>query len=187
MAISAETRQKMEGFAREQAAYYLEDAEISYLEKLRKKGAKTREKMRAKLDRFHGHTVQSGEAQADLLLLMTDSISDLLAQGMTEEEAFEQSKQRLAADCENTKALSMKDRYLAYIAEKPLWLEEAVGLYYAALLLLGAVLGAIAGFFLGYYLFDAPLYIPIAASAGALSLIGLCAAMLIHASLLRRR
>ena len=52
MSFSAETQEKINQFAEEQALYYLDNAEMTYQEKLRTKASRTRQKAGRKLLRF---------------------------------------------------------------------------------------------------------------------------------------
>lgn len=186
MSISAETKKKIDQFAKEQAAYYLEDAELSYLEKLRKKGALTKEKVARKLDRFRNSTGRSHDAQGELILYVTDSMADLMAEGLSEQDALEKAKERLAFRNENTYTDALKDKYRAYYMEMPLGVQEAIGLLYGAMVILGAVLGGVAGFFLGTYVFSYPLWASILVSAAVGVGLGLPVAMLKNASIIRK-
>jgi len=111
MTVSNETRKRIEDFSREQSRYYLDRAHMTYWEKLQNKAEQTQRKVAKKAERFKFRSQQSEEAQGDLMLYMNDFMEDLIAQGATEEEAFEQARKELACGSGSNAAMSLQDRY----------------------------------------------------------------------------
>ncbi|MFD1901691.1 hypothetical protein GQR36_19845 [Enterococcus termitis] len=93
MTINSDTQQKIKQFSKEQAELYLNDAEMTYMEKLRRKAGKNREKVGQKLARFKNTSDKGQEIQDDMILYMNDYITDLIAGGMQEQEALKKRVQ----------------------------------------------------------------------------------------------
>ena len=146
MSISNDTKKKMESFAREQSQNYLSDAELSHIERLRKKGAQTKEKIEAKLSRFKGTSDKSAEAQGDMLLYMSDYMNDLISQGMNEQEAFEKAKQQLSFESKSPCNYDLKEKYRQYYENLSIDYYETTGLLYGGFTILGLTLGGLIGF-----------------------------------------
>ncbi|WP_416825630.1 hypothetical protein [Ectobacillus polymachus] len=146
MNISNETKKKMEIFAREQSQFYLSDAELSYIERLRKKGVQTMGKVSEKLSLFKGTSDKSAEAQGDMLLYMSDYMEDLMSQGMSELDAFEKAKQQLAFESKSVNNADLKEKYLQYYENLTPEYYEKVGLFYGGFVILGLTIGALLGF-----------------------------------------
>lgn len=149
MKISLETKQKIEQFAEEQSKQYLDEAEMTYLEKLRLKTGEAKNKLNKKRIRLRSNSEQGLEAQNDMILYMHDYIEDLLTQGLSEEEAFLKAKQEMAFASGSVHEASLNERFEAcYKGSDPSGY-EAVGLLYAGFVMLGLVFGGLIGFFAG--------------------------------------
>ncbi len=185
MGISNEMKKKVDQFAKEQAQFYLDDAELSYIEKLRKKGSITKGKITAKLAKFKSSSDRSNEAQGDMILYMSDYMNDLISQGLSEQEAFDKARQQLAFDSRSSQAADLQEKYKKYYEQLSPGVYEAIGMYYAAFSIFGIVVGALAGSLLGLYIFSVPLWISIALSTAAGFFLGIATAMLMHASVVR--
>lgn len=72
MNFSDEIMEKIKQFAKEQSQHYLEEAEMTYLEKLRRKTGQIKSKFMAKLAKLKSRTDISLEAQNDMILYMSD-------------------------------------------------------------------------------------------------------------------
>lgn len=145
MSFSKETERKIERFAAEQSEKYLSQAEMTYLEKLRKKARGTRARIGERLAKFKAKSAERVDAQNDLALYMNDCMSDLIAQGMTEQEAFEKAKAELAAP-DSEQARELQERWVQYYQNKDVAEQEAVGLLYGGFLFLGIAVGGLVGF-----------------------------------------
>jgi len=149
MNFSKETQRKIDLFAKEQSQLYLEESEMTYLEKLRRKAGQTKSKLDRKLARFRGSSEQAQEARNDMFLYMNDYMNDLVSQGLSEEEAFEKASTELAASRQNDNAdlhADFHERIRQYYLTKDPADYEAVGLFYAGFLFLGIVVGGLIGF-----------------------------------------
>lgn len=102
---------KVESFAREQAPYYLEEVEMTYREKLHRKTIQTKDKATKKLARFKNRSEKGKEAEDDMVLYMTDYINDLIARGMSEEDAFEKAETDLKKDSGSIYSSALQDKY----------------------------------------------------------------------------
>lgn len=187
MNLSSQTKQQIERFSKEQSRHYLESAELSYLQKIQQKGKVTREKLESKIKKITGNSTQNKEAQEDMMLYMTDYIMDLVANGMSEQEAFERAQQDLAFQSGSTQAGNLEDKYRQYYETQDIALMEAIGLYYGAGTLLGVTIGGVTGLILGNVLFsDVAFWIPIGVGALVGVVLGASFGMLMNASLLRK-
>lgn len=146
MSFSKETQQKINQFAKEQSQHYLDAAEMTYMEKLRKKTEQTKQKAGRKLARFKNRSDQALEAQDDMILYMSDYISDLMTNGMTEQEAFDKAKEQLAASGESELHNDIQERFREYYENRDLAADEAIGLFYAGFAIIGLVGGALVGY-----------------------------------------
>jgi hypothetical protein len=146
MSFSLETQQRIEQFAREQSQHYLEKAEMTYLEKLRKKSGQTKRKIGRKLARFKSRSEQGREAQNDMLLYMSDYMEDLMSKGLSEQEALEKAKEELAASSESDRHADLRERFYQYYGDRDPADYEAAGLLYGGFLILGVAAGALVGY-----------------------------------------
>ena len=152
MTFNKETQRKIDQFAKEQSQLYLEESEMTYLEKLRRKAGQTRSKLNRKLARFRGSSEQALEARNDMFLYMSDYMNDLISQGLSEEEAFDKASTELAASRQSDKTdlhADFHERIKQYYLTKDPADYEAIGLFYAGFLILGIVAGAFVGFMAG--------------------------------------
>src|SRR5690606_27396664 len=111
MSFSRETVEKINKFAKEQSQHYLEEAEMTYMEKLRRKSDQTKGKIMAKLAKFKSHSDTALEAQNDMILYMSDYMKDLIAEGLSEQEAFEHAKKELQFRSETEKSADLQERF----------------------------------------------------------------------------
>lgn len=146
MSYSHEIQQKINRFAKEQAQLYLEEAEMTYLEKLRRKTGQTKREIGRKLARFKGSSEQGREAQNDMILYMSDYISDLISQGLSEQDAFERAKEELSASGDSNRHAELHDRLRQYYENLGPEYVEAVGLLYGGFLFIGIVAGTLVGY-----------------------------------------
>jgi len=79
MNFSDEIKEKIKQFAKEQSQYYLEEAEMTYLEKLKYKTGQIRSKLMKKLAKLKSRSDLSIEAQNDMILYMSDYMKDLIS------------------------------------------------------------------------------------------------------------
>ncbi len=183
MTFSREIRDKMVQFAKEQSQYYLDEAEMTYLERLRRKTGQARNRIAAKLAKFKGRSAMAQEAQNDLILYMSDYMKDLMEKGLSEEEAFERAKEELAYRSESARSADLHERFARYYENRDPALEEAIGLFYAGFLFFGVSIGALTGFLEGggRETFLTGGWIDAAIGAVAGTVIGLGAGLISHA------
>lgn len=146
MTINQDTQQKINKFAKEQSTLYLNDAEMTYMEKLRRKAGKNRDKLGQRLSRFKNTSIKSREVQDDMILYMIDYINDLVASGMTEQEAFEKASAELTFSSQTDQSDKLQEQFAQYYATIDPADYEIIGLFYAGFVLLGLSLGALIGF-----------------------------------------
>lgn len=149
MTFSDEMKDKMNQFAKEQSKFYLEDAEMTYIEQLRRKTGQAKGKITAALAKFRSRSDTALEAENDMVLYMSDYMNDLMAEGLSEEEAFERARQELRFRSDTKEAATLQDRFAEYYQNRDPADYEAIGLFYAAFVILGMVIGALTGFFGG--------------------------------------
>lgn len=146
MNFSQETQQKMNQFTKEQSRYYLDAAEMTYWEKLRRKSEQSKRKLGKKLMRFQAGSDQGREAQNDMLLYMSDYMTDLITKGMTEQEAFARASEELQSASDSEYAAGLEERFRQYYTDRNPADYEAVGLFYGGFLFLGFTVGGLIGF-----------------------------------------
>lgn len=137
---------KINQFAKEQSQIYLEEAEMTYLEKLRRKTTKTKHKIGAKLARFKGSSSQAIDAQNDMILYMSDYMNDLMSKGLTEQEAYEKAKVELAASGVSDIHTDLHERYRQYYENRDPRDYEVIGLLHGGFTIIGLAIGAIVGY-----------------------------------------
>ena len=148
MGFSGETQQKINQFAKEQAQYYLDDAEMTYIEKLRRKTGQTKQKIGRKLARFKRDSDRALEAQSDMILYMSDYMNDLMSKGLSERDAFEKARAELASSGDSDLRDCLNERFRQYYENRDPAEYEAAGLFYAGFTTIGIVAGALAGYIL---------------------------------------
>lgn len=146
MGLSPEMKEKITQFAKEQAPHYLEEAEMTYMEKLRQKAGQARNKIVTKLAKLKNRSQASFEAQNYMMLYMSDYMKDLMAEGLSEQEAFERAKVDLTFRSDTAKSADLQARFAAYIENRDPADYEAIGLFYAGFMFFGVSVGALAGF-----------------------------------------
>jgi len=146
MSFSHEIKEKINQFAKEQSQHYLEEAEMTYLEKLRLKTGQTKKKISAKLAKLKSRSETSLEAQNDMILYMSDYMNDLKAEGFSEQEAFERAKEELKFRSETVKSADLQERFAEYYENRDPADHEAIGLFYGGFMFFGQSIGALIGF-----------------------------------------
>ena len=146
MSFSHETQEKINRFAKEQSQHYLNAAEMTYMEKLRKKAGQTKHKIGMKLSRFKGVSDNAREAQNDMVLFMNDYMNDLISKGLSEQQALEKAKEELAASGAADVNVDLQERFQQYYENRSPAVYEAVGLFYGGFMSVGIVGGAIIGY-----------------------------------------
>ena len=151
MSFSKETERKIARFAREQSLHYLDEAEMTYLEKLREKAGRARGKFDRKIARFRSNSDQAREASSDLFLYMSDYMNDLISQGLSEQDAYEKASTELASGegGESDHHADFHGRIQHYYDNLAPEQYEMVGVFYGGLLFLGLAIGALIGFISG--------------------------------------
>lgn len=146
MSFSHEIKEKINQFAKEQSQHYLEEAEMTYMEKLQRKTYQTKSKIMAKLAKLKSRSETSLEAQNDMILYMSDYMNDLIAEGLSEQEAFERAKEELKFRSETAKSADLQERFAEYFKNHSPADYEAIGLFYAGFMFFGLSIGALVGF-----------------------------------------
>lgn len=146
MKFSDEMKGKIRQFAKEQSQYYLEEAEMTYLEKLKYKTGQMRGQVAAKLSKLKKESNMSIEAQNDMMLYMSDYMNDLIEHGISEQEAFERAKEELKFRSETTDSANLQKRFAEYYENLDTAHYEAIGLFYAGFMFFGVSIGALTGF-----------------------------------------
>ncbi len=126
MSFSPEIKEKINKFAKEQSPHYLEEAE-------RRKTGQNRSET-------------SLEAQNDMIVYMSDYMNDLIAKGLSEQEAFERAKEELKFSSENEKAADLQQRFTEYYENFDVADYDAIGLFYAGFAVFGLSIGGLIGF-----------------------------------------
>jgi len=146
MNFSDEVREKIKQFAKEQSQHYLEEAEMTYLEKLHHKIGQTKSRFTNKLSKLKSHSNVSLDVQNDLILYMSDCMKDLMEKGFSEQEAFERAKEELKYSSESTRTADLHDRFAEYYKNYDPADYEVIGLFDAGFMFLGLSIGALSGF-----------------------------------------
>ena len=146
MSFSHETQESISQFAKEQSRHYLNAAEMTHMEKLRKKAGQTKQKFGIKLSRFKGVSSHTLEAQNDMVLFMSDYMEDLILRGLSEQQALEKAKEELAASGEFNLNVGLQERFQQYYENQDPANLEAVGLFYGGFLFAGVIIGALIGY-----------------------------------------
>lgn len=149
MSFSRETQEKIKRFAKEQSQNYLEEAEMTYMEKLRRKSGQTKDKIGRKLSRFKGHSDKGLEAQNDMVLYMSDHMNDLMSQGLTEQEAFEKASEAMKQGSGSEQSANFNERLRQYIENRDLAAQEVIGVFYGGLMFIGMAAGGLIGYLAG--------------------------------------
>ncbi|NLT95836.1 MAG: hypothetical protein GXW85_09970 [Clostridia bacterium] len=146
MSFSNEIREKIKQFAREQSRHYLEEAEMTYLEKLKYKTGQLSSKVTANLAKLKSRSNLSIEAQNDLILYISDYMKELMEEGLSEEEAFERAKEEFKFRSETIESADLQKRFAQYYENLDPARYEAIGLFYAGFMFFGVSIGALIGF-----------------------------------------
>ncbi len=139
-------KEKIKQFAKEQSQYYLEEAEMTYLEKLQHQIGQTKRKVTNKLSKLKTRSNVSIDVQNDLILYMSDYMNDLMENGVSEQEAFERAKEELKFQSETTRSSDLKDKFVEYYENFNPADHEAIGLFYAGFMFFGISVGGLIGF-----------------------------------------
>ncbi len=116
MSFSPEIKEKIDEFARELLQYYLEEAEMTYMEKLRWEIGQTKNKIMARLGKLKSRSETSLEVQNDMIIHMSNYMNDLIAEGFSEQGAFERAKEELKFCCETAKYADLHLDYICIIS-----------------------------------------------------------------------
>jgi len=146
MSISFETQQKINQFAKEQSQHYLDAAEMTYMEKLRRKTGATKRRIGAKLARFKGSSDQAVDVQNDLILYMSDYISDLMTNGFSEHDAYEKAMEEMVSSGDSDFQSVIQKRYCQYYENYDPAIFKVAGLFYGGFVTLGLVMGALVAY-----------------------------------------
>lgn len=146
MNFSDEIREKIKQFAKEQSQHYLEEAEMTYLEKIQHKIGQTKSRFTNKLSKLKSRSDVSLDVQNDLILYMSDYMKDLMEKGFSEQEAFERAKEELKYSSESTKTADLHDRFAEYYKNYDPADYEVIGLFDSGFMFLGISIGALSGF-----------------------------------------
>lgn len=146
MSFSSDIKEKIIQFAKEQSQHYLEEAEMTYMEKLRRKTGQAKSKFMSKLAKLKSRSETSLEAQNDMILYMSDYMNDLIAEGISEQEAFERAKDELTFRSETEKSADLQEQFAKYYENRDPADYEAIGLFYAGFMFFGISIGALIGF-----------------------------------------
>jgi len=146
MNLSDEIMEEIKRFAKEQSQYYLDEAEMTYLEKLRLKTGQIKNSFTAKLAKLKSRSDLSIEAQSDMILYICDYMKDLMEQGLSEQEAFERAKEEFRFRSNTAKSADLQERFAEYYKNRNPADYEAIGLFYAGFLFFGLAIGTLIGF-----------------------------------------
>lgn len=146
MNFSQEIKDKVNKFAKEQSQHYLEEAEMTYMEKLKRKTGQAKNKIIDKLSRLKRRSDTSLEAQNDMVVYMSDYMKDLMDGGLSEQEAFEQAKEELKFRSDTAKSADLQEQFAEYYKKYDSAAYEAIGLFYGGFMFFGFSLGALTGF-----------------------------------------
>ena len=151
MSLTNETKNKINKFAQEQTQNYLETSEMTYIEQLRKKSSRTKDRIGAKIAKFKARSEKSEEVRDDMILYMSDYINDLISQGMSEQEAFDKAKSEMAevSKAEAGRHMDLNDRIEEYYKKKSPEAYETEGLMFGGFSTVGVVLGGLIGYITG--------------------------------------
>ena len=134
MSFSRDIQERINRFTKEQSQNYLQDAEMTYIEKLRKKSGQTKRKIDKQLSKFKGRSDQAREAQDDMMLYMSDYMNDLMSQGLTEQEAFIKASEELQFASNSEQSEDLHERFQQYYENRDPADYEAIGLFYGGFL-----------------------------------------------------
>lgn len=146
MNFSREIQEKINRFVKDQSQNYLQDAEMTYMEKLRRKTGQTKRKVGTKLARFKGQSNKGLEAQNDMLLYMSDYMNDLMSQGLSEQQAFDKASEEMKFASDTEQATDLSERFQQYYQNRDPASDEAIGLFYASFPTLGLIIGGLIGY-----------------------------------------
>lgn len=146
MNISNETQQKINRFADEHSQHYLENTEMTYMEKLRGKSSRVKNKVGEKMAKFRSHSERGREVRGDIILYMNDYMSDLISQGMNEKEAFDKASAEMA---EAGESKTRYDGIIDYYSKKSPEEYASEGIFYGGFSIIGIVTGGLIGYLTG--------------------------------------
>jgi len=149
MSFNRETEERIQRFAQVQSQNYLEEAEMTYLEKLRRKSYQTKDKITRKASRFKRRSDIGLDAQNDMVLYMSDFMADLVSQGLSEQEAFEKASEALKLGSGSEQSAYMDERLRQYIESRDPAEQETIGGFFGGFTLIGLTLGGLIGFLCG--------------------------------------
>jgi hypothetical protein len=146
MKLSKEVKQKIKQFSEEQAQLYLDEAELTYMEKIRRKTGRAKKELIKNLSKFKARSDSSIEAQNDMIVYMSDYINDLIDQGYSEQDAFERARADFEFRSESDQSTDLQKQFEEYYRNYDPAAYEAMGLFYAGFTFLGLSVGLLVGF-----------------------------------------
>lgn len=146
MSFSDEIKEGIEQFAEEQLQHYLEETEMAYMEKLRWEIGQTKGKIMAMLGKVKSRSETLLDLHNEMIAYMSNYMNDLIAEGFSEQGAFERAKEELKFRCEMAKPADSQERFAEHYENQYTAERQAVGLFYAGFISLGLSIGALAGF-----------------------------------------
>lgn len=84
MTFSPEIKRKIKQFAQDEAQHYLDEARLTYAEKLRRDVGRLKNEFKSSVDKFKLRSEAHLDAQNDMALYMNDYMQDLVAEGLSE-------------------------------------------------------------------------------------------------------
>lgn len=146
MTFSPETKRKIKQFAKNEARHYLDEAQLTYAEKLRRDVGRLKSEFTSSVDKFKLRSEAHLEAQNDMALYMNDYMRDLVAEGLSEQEAFERARAELKFRSESPRATDLQARLQRYYETRDPAVYEIIGLFYGGFFILGSSIGGLAGY-----------------------------------------
>lgn len=135
MKISKELENKIINFSKEQSIKYVEDLKNENLKKN---------------DSYSCNKNTIKEAQNDMIIYMSDYISDLMSKGLTESEAFLLAKEKLINEDKENIQNNLNDKVKEYYENFDSKTHEVIGTIYGGFILFFLVVGALIGYFISY-------------------------------------
>ena len=146
MSFSRETQEKINRFAKEQSPHYLQDAEMTYMERLHRKSGQAKQNIVRKMARFKGQSDKGLEAQNDMIVYINDYMNDLLSQGFSEQEAYEKASAEMKFSSDTEQAADLSERFQQFYANIDPSEYEVIGLLHGGFMFIGVVVGGLVGY-----------------------------------------
>lgn len=139
MTLTDKTQTAIETLAKKAVKNTLSSNELSYFEKVARKFDEIEEKARQK---FYPNRK---EDEAELESYIQDYVEELIANGLSEEDALEKAAAVILAEQPKNPEEKRKEAYQAHYENISVAEEEAIGLTYGSRIFLGIVIGAMLG------------------------------------------